>query len=112
MRKLFVMALIAVLCSCSEKQLSPTETAQKVVESFYQKDNTTLKKYTTTESYEAFVSVQDLMAAGESGPSDFKVLEESIEGDTAEVKFTTSYEEKPETFKLIKVDGEWKVSEE
>ena len=52
------------------------------------------------------------MAAGESGPSDFKVMEETIEGDTAEVKFTTSYEEKPETFKLIKVNGEWKVSEE
>lgn len=52
------------------------------------------------------------MAAGESGPSDFKVMEETIEGETAVVKFTTSYEENPETFKLIKVDGEWKVSEE
>ena len=97
--------------SCSQKQSSHTEVAQIVVESFYQKNNPKLKKHTTSESYESFLSIQDLMTANESGASNFVVIDESVDGDTAWVKFTTSYEEKSEIFKLIQVDGIWKVTE-
>ncbi len=51
------------------------------------------------------------MTAAESGPSNFNILQEAIDGDIAWVKFTTSYEDKPETFKLVNVDGQWKVTE-
>ena len=87
------------------------EIAQIVVESFYQKDNAVLKKHTTYESYASFISIQDMMTAAESGPSNFNIIQETVDGDTAWVKFTTSYEDKPETFKLVNADGHWMVTE-
>ncbi|MCM4156176.1 MULTISPECIES: hypothetical protein [Christiangramia] len=110
--KNYVFILILAICvSCTESQMSPAMTAQKVVESFYAKDNSQLKKYTTAESYESFLSVQDMFEAQNSSSSNFKVLEESIDEKTAWVKFSTRFEDNPETFKLIQEDGMWKVTE-
>ena len=103
--------LITVFISCSGQHFTPSEVARTVVESFYKKDNDVLKEHTTPESYESFLSIQGLITAEENKASDFAVVEETVEGDTAWVKFTTSFEEKPETFKLILVDGNWKVTE-
>lgn len=103
--------MILVFLSCSENPMSHLETAKVVVESFYNNDNSRLKKYTTPESYDSFIAVQDVMTSDSPDSSNFEVLEETTEGDTAWVKFKTSYEEKPETFKLVKVDGQWKVAE-
>ncbi len=52
-----------------------------------------------------------MIATGTYGKSNFKVLQEKVDGEIAWVQFTTSYEEKPETFKLIKKNGRWKVTE-
>ncbi|WP_300435906.1 hypothetical protein [Christiangramia sp.] len=110
--KNYVFILILAICvSCAESQMSPAMTAQKVVESFYAKDNSQLKKYTTAASYESFLSVQDMFEAQNSLTSNFKVLDESIENQTAWVKFSTSFEDNPEIFKLIQEDGIWKVTE-
>ena len=84
---------------------------QVVVESFYKNDNAQLKKHTTAESYAPFMAIQGMIATGNNSPSNFKLIQETVDGDVAWVKFSTSYEEKPETFKLIKVDGKWKVTE-
>ncbi len=111
MKNLIIIALALALISCSKTQLPHTEVAQIVIESFYQKNNSVLKKHTTVESYEAFLSIQGLMTAGESGASNFTLIQEMVVDDIAWVKFTTSYEEKPETFKLVKVDGQWQVTE-
>ncbi|WP_417558335.1 hypothetical protein [Mesoflavibacter zeaxanthinifaciens] len=111
MKNLSLILLLLVVAACSQQDLSPTQTAKVVVESFYSKDNQKLKEYTTVESYESFLSIQDLMTANTSGKSNFKVLQEKLDGDIAWVKFTTSYEEKPEIFKLIKENGRWKVAE-
>ena len=71
-----------------------------------------MKSHTTPESYESFLAIQNIMTSEDSSDSsNFEVLEETSDGDTAWVKFKTSYEEKPETFKLVKVDGQWKVAE-
>ncbi|SHF41063.1 hypothetical protein SAMN05444483_1013 [Salegentibacter echinorum] len=43
--------------------------------------------------------------------SNFKVLKETSDGSTVGVKFTTSYTDEPETFKLIMDYGNWKVTE-
>lgn len=42
--------------------------------------------------------------------SNFKLIRNSSNGN-AWVKFTTAYEEKPETFKLVNEEGMWKVTE-
>ncbi|CAM4015835.1 DUF4878 domain-containing protein [Gillisia hiemivivida] len=112
MKNTFLILILVVIFSCAESQMSPTETAETVVESFYSKDLPTLEKYTTPESYESFVSVQELFTQEDNAKdSNFKLISDSINGNNAWVKFTTAYEEKPETFKLVKDEGEWKVTE-
>ncbi|QQX76486.1 MULTISPECIES: DUF4878 domain-containing protein [Aequorivita] len=111
MKNLALILLLLVGAACSQQNLSPTETAKIVVESFYSKDNQKLKEYTTVESYESFLAIQDIMTANTSGKSNFKVLQEKVDGDIAWVQFSTSFEEKPETFKLVKENGQWKVTE-
>lgn len=82
------------------------------MEGFYNKGNQKFKEYTTAESYKSFLAIQDIMTANTSGgKSNFKVFQEKVDGEIAWVKFTPSYEEKPETFKLIKENGRWKVTE-
>lgn len=111
MKRAAFYLLSLVFLACADIQMSHTETAKVVVESFYTKDNSKLKSHTTPESYESFMAVQDFMTSENPKESTFKVINETVDGDTAWVKFTTSYEEKPETFKLVKVDGKWKVAE-
>lgn len=111
MKTLALILILVAGATCSQQNLSPTETAKVVLESFYNKDNQKLKEHTTSESFESFLAVQDIMTTNISGKSDFKVLQDKVDGDIAWVQFTTSYEEKPETFKLIKENGEWKVAE-
>ncbi|MCX2838412.1 hypothetical protein HC174_12085 [Salinimicrobium sp. CDJ15-81-2] len=113
MKNVVIYSIAFLFLACTGKQdLSPSETSKIVVESFYNKDNETLKKYTTPEGYEGLKSVQDLMAAGKSGNSNFEVLEETTDNEIAWVRFTTSYEENPELFKLLKIDGNWKVTQQ
>jgi len=111
MKKIIFYFLILLFISCSKTELSHVETVQIVVESFYQKDNSKLKQFTTTESYESFIAVQNLITTANTDASDFKVLQETADGNTAWVKFTTSYEDKPETFKLVQENNKWKVTE-
>lgn len=103
--------MLVICYSYVESQINPAETTEKVVESFYKKHNSELQKYTTPESYECFLAVQDMFKNGEAEESNFNLLRDSINVNNAWVKFTTAYEEKPETFKLIKEDGIWKVTE-
>tara|TARA_R110000851_G_scaffold310283_2_gene470045 strand:+ start:44954 stop:45316 length:363 start_codon:yes stop_codon:yes gene_type:complete len=111
MKNLAPILLLLVDVACSQQSLSPSETAKVVVESFYNKDNQKLSEYNTVESYQSFMSIQDIMTANTSGKSNFKVLQEKVDGDIAWIQFSTSFEEKPETFKLIKENGRWKVAE-
>ena len=111
MKKIALYSLLLAFIACSNSQISHTDTAKIVIESFYQNNNSTLKKHTTEDSYASYMSIQAVIAPGDpkSKRSNFKVQEETVDGDIAWVKFTTSYSVKPETFKLIKQDGKWKV---
>ncbi|WP_418603569.1 hypothetical protein [Hwangdonia sp.] len=111
MKKMILYLLIMLFMGCTQSQLSHTDTAKVVVESFYKNDNSILKKHTTPESYASFMSVQAIVAPGTDDASNFKLIKESVNGNTAWVKFSTSFEDKPETFKLEKVDGKWLVAE-
>jgi len=111
MKKMIIILMLGIFLACTEAAKSPTETAQIVVESFYQKEFPTLEKYTTQESFDSFMSINDIVPVAKSGASNFSVVQEEENEEIAWVKFTTSYEEQPETFKLVKEDGKWKVTE-
>ena len=111
MKKILSLAVLVIFMACAEAEKSHIETAEIVVESFYEKDLPTLKEYTTEESYQAFMNIQDMFPAVGDENSNFNVLQETENGDIAWVKFTTAYEEQPETFKLIWENGQWKVIE-
>lgn len=51
-----------------------------------------------------------MFAKPKGSKSNFKLIDETTEGDVAWVKYSTSYDKTPEIFKLIKLDGKWKVT--
>lgn len=110
MKKIVICALVILFFSCTEnKDLSHTETAKIVIESFYNKDNSTMKNYTTADGYSGLMMIQN-MVPDEDKDVNVEILDEAVENDTAWVKYNTSYDKKPGTFKLIKENGEWKVT--
>lgn len=109
MKRVLLYCFITVLMACNEKKMSHTETAEIVAESFYHDDNITLEKYTTAGIYANFMTIQDLYS--EEGEVNFQILEEQSNNQTTWVKFTTTFTDEPETFKLVKQDGQWKVTE-
>jgi hypothetical protein len=62
MKNLVFCSLVLLFISCSEtKNMSPSETTKIVVESFYAKDNSTLKKHTTSDGYDSLLMIQGLV---------------------------------------------------
>lgn len=111
MKQMVVYSLVMLFLACAGKQGSaPTETAKIVAESFYQGDESILKEHTTEEGYANFKNLMDMFAKSENPDSNFEVIEESTEGDVAWVKYSTSYDKTPGIFKLVKQNGEWKVT--
>ena len=111
MKKMLFLSLMVIGLACTEAERSYTETAQIVVESFYQKNFPVLKKHTTKDSFDSFMYIQDIVPAADKRDSSFKVIQETENGKSAWVQFSTVYEAQPETFKLIKEGGKWKVAE-
>lgn len=111
MKKILFPLLMVICFACTQAERSHTETAQIVVESFYKKDLPSLQKHTTKESFDSFMYIQDIVPVPDTRNSNFKVIQETANEGTAWVQFTTAYEEQPETFKLIKEAGIWKVTE-
>lgn len=111
MKKIAVFSLVVLFLSCAGKQdLSPSETAKIVAESFYHGDKTTLKEYTTASGYANLSSIQEMFTEDKNSESDFKVVDEQKEGDVTWIKYSTSYDPKPGVYKLVKEDGVWKVT--
>lgn len=111
MIRMITLFVLGICLACTNTQRSHTETAQIVVESFYQKNLPTLQKHTANESFQSFLQIHDAFPMESSDDLNFRVLNETEDGNTAWVKFTTAYEEQPETFKLIIENGNWKVTE-
>ena len=111
MKKMLFLLLTVICFACTEAERSHTQTSQIVVESFYQKNFPVLKKHTTKESFDSFMYIQQIVPAADKRDSSFKVIQETKNGNTAWVKFSTVYEAQPETFKLIREEGSWKVAE-
>lgn len=110
MKTTLVIALVVLLVSCGETQnLSPTETAKIVAESFFSKDESVLKKNTTTEGYSSLVTVQNMMPESDD-TIEVEILDEAVDGEIAWVKYSTSFDGKPGVFKLIKEGNKWLVT--
>lgn len=111
MKKIVICSLVLLFISCSgNKNLSPSETAKIVAESFYHGDEATLKKFTTSEGYANLSSIQAMFTEDKDSKVDFKVVDEAMVGEVAWVKYSTAYDPKPGVFKLVQKDGQWKVT--
>ena len=53
------------------------------------------------------MNIINMFNATKKKDSDFKVLQDTIMGDVAWVKYTTAYDKTPGVFKLVKQDGKW-----
>ena len=89
--------------------MSHTETAQIVAESFFTKDESALKKYTTSDGYASLITVQNMIPESDKEIK-VEILNEAIEGEIAWVKYKTSFDGKSGIFKLVKENDEWKVT--
>ena len=104
----FSLALLFLSCADSETKISgPSATAQIVIESFYEKDEETLKANSTPQAYSNYMNTINMFNATKKKDSEFKVLQDTIMGDVAWVKYTTAYDKTPGVFKLVKRDGKW-----
>ncbi len=111
MKNIVICSLVLLFISCSEnKSLSHTETAEIVAQSFFSKDESTLKKHTTAEGYANLSSIQDMFTKDKNSEAKFKVVDEVMEGEIAWIKYSTAYDPKPGIFKLVQENGQWKVT--
>jgi hypothetical protein len=110
MKRLIICSLVALFISCSgNKNMSHTETAEIVAKSFFSKDEATLKKYTTSEGYASLITAQNMLPDSDK-EIEVEILDEAIDGETAWVKYKTTYDGKAGIFKLIKENDQWKVA--
>lgn len=110
MKHILIFTLLISILSCSEtKNLTPAETAKIVAQSFFTKDKSALKAYTTEEGYASLVSIQDMIPTPEEKVT-VEILDEQKDGEVTWIKYSTSYDEKPGIFKLVKQNGMWKVT--
>lgn len=110
MRRMTICMLVLLFLSCGgNNTMPPSETAEIVAKSFFSKDESALKKHTTSEGYASLVTVQNMMPDSDKD-IEVEILDETIDGETAWVKYSTSYDGKTGIFKLIKEDGQWEVT--
>ncbi|HBT10704.1 MAG TPA: hypothetical protein DEB18_15145 [Leeuwenhoekiella sp.] len=110
MKKFVAFSLIMLFLSCADsdtKISGPSATAQIVIESFYEKDEETLKANSTPQAYSNYMNTINMFNATKKKDSEFKVLQDTIMGDVAWVKYTTAYDKTPGVFKLVKQNGKW-----
>ena len=104
----FTLVLLFLSCADSTTKISgPSATAQVVIESFYEKDEETLKANSTPQAYSNYMNTINMFNAKPKDDSNFTVLQDTIMGDVAWVKYTTAYDKTPGIFKLINQDGKW-----
>ena len=110
MKKIVVFSLVLLFLSCADSKTKisgPSATAQTVIESFYEKDEEALKANSTPQAYSNYMNTINMFNATVKDDSNFTVLQDTIMGDVAWVKYTTAYDKTPGLFKLVKQNGKW-----
>lgn len=112
MKRMVIYALVFLFVSCGggTQDSSPSGVAEIVAESFYQGDEPTLKQHTTPEGFATFSNLQKMFAKPKGSSTKFKLMDETVDGDVAWVKYSTAYDKTPGIFKMVKQDGQWKVT--
>ncbi len=110
MKNLVICSLVLLFISCSgNEKLSHTETVEIVAKSFFSKDESTLKKHTTSEGYASLITIQNMLPDSDK-EIEVEIIDETIDGEIAWVKYKTSFDGKSGIFKLVKDDNQWKVT--
>ncbi len=110
MKNIVICSLVLLFISCSGNQnMTHTETAEIVAKSFFSKDESALKNHTTAEGYASLITVQNMLPDSDK-EIEVEILDEAIDGEIAWVKYKTSYDGKTGIFKLVKENGQWKVT--
>tara|TARA_R110000744_G_scaffold275736_2_gene388548 strand:- start:92 stop:454 length:363 start_codon:yes stop_codon:yes gene_type:complete len=110
MKKIVICSLVLLFISCSgNKNKSHSETAEIVAKSFFSKDESALKKHTTSEGYASLITVQNMLPDSDK-EIEVDILDEAIDGEIAWVKYSTTYDGKSGIFKLVKENDQWKVT--
>lgn len=110
MKRLLICSIVLLFISCTgNNNMSHTETARIVAESFFSKNESALKKHTTSDGYASLITVQNMLPDSDK-EIEVEVLDEAIEGEIAWVKYKTSFDGKTGIFKLVKENGQWKVT--
>ncbi|WP_223170200.1 hypothetical protein [Maribacter aquimaris] len=73
------------------------------------KDEATLKQHTTSEGYASLVTVQNMQPDSDK-EIEVEILDNAIYGEIAWVKYSSNYDGKSGDFKLVKENGQWKVT--
>lgn len=110
MKKIVVFSLIVLFLSCADSKTKisgPSATAQIVIESFYEKDEEALKANSTPQAYSNYMNTINMFNATVKDDSNFTVLQDTIMGDVAWVKYSTAYDKTPGVFKLVQQNGKW-----
>lgn len=110
MKRIVICSLVLLFLSCADSKTKisgPSATAQIVIESFYEKDEETLKANSTPQAYSNYMNTINMFNPTVKDDSNFTVLQDTIMGDVAWVKYTTAYDKTPGVFKLVKQDGKW-----
>jgi hypothetical protein len=89
--------------------MSHTEAAEIVAKSFFSKDEATLKKHTTSAGYSSLIMGLNAMPDSDK-EIEVEILDETIDGEIAWVKYSSTYDGKSGIFKLVKENGQWKVT--
>ncbi|MBJ7880703.1 hypothetical protein [Gelidibacter salicanalis] len=111
MKRIFFCSLILLFISCSgTNDSSPSAIAEIVAESFYQGDEATLTKHTTTKGFVTYSNFQKMFVKPKSSETDFKLIDENTASNVAWIKYSTAYDKTPGVFKLVRLDAEWKVT--
>ena len=110
MKKLIIFSIVLLFISCSgNKNLSHRETAEIVAKSFFLKDESALKKHTTSEGYASLITVLNMLPDSDKEIK-VEILDENVNGEIAWVKYSTTYDGKTGVFKLVKENDQWKVT--
>ena len=112
MKTISILFGIILFTACSNPQSkSPEEVTQLMLETFYAQDNEKLQTFTTRKAYQGLLQIQNLLLKNSKTEMDFQAILKTQKGDTAWVQCTINYLDEPETLKLVREDGQWKVTE-
>lgn len=100
-----------LLAACGGSSDSPSDVATKFLTHTNKMEFKEAKEYATKSTGEVLDMIGGMAAMmPKEDPKTFKIVNESIDGETATVTYRTDGKEEDETLNLVKEDGKWLVN--